>query len=152
FPHFTDSPLLYLPGYRLSFSRPVSIHSEWNFCEAMREEFMNRRNLLQTAAAVAGIGLFAGEAEVATAADTGQTTANSATRFDPFLTTRDGAVLYCKEWPARKSAGGGKTFVFVHSWSMNTEMWQYQMLPMNDRGYRCFAYDQRGHGRASDPG
>jgi non-heme chloroperoxidase len=60
--------------------------------------------------------------------------------------------LYCKEWASQKSTASEKTFVFVHSWSANTELWQYQMLALSDRGYRCFAYDQRGHGRASDPG
>jgi non-heme chloroperoxidase len=128
------------------------MNNEWNFYEAMREEVMNRRNLLQTAATVAGIGLFATEAEIARAAAATQTAANSAIRFSPFLETRDGAVLYSKEWPERKSAGGKKTFIFVHSWSMNSAMWQYQMLPLTERGYRCFAYDQRGHGRSSDPG
>jgi non-heme chloroperoxidase len=113
---------------------------------------MNRRNLLQAAATVAGIGLFTNEAESATAAVAAQTPASPAKHFGPYLETRDGTVLYCKEWPARKTASGEKTFVFVHSWSMNTEMWQYQMLPLTERGYRCFAYDQRGHGRASDPG
>jgi hypothetical protein len=91
------------------------MNNEWNFYEAMREEVMNRRNLLQTAATVAGIGLFATEAETARAAAATQTAVNSATRFSPFLETRDGAVLYSKEWPERKSAGGKKTFIFVHS-------------------------------------
>jgi non-heme chloroperoxidase len=117
----------------------------------MREEFMNRRNLLQTAATVAGIGLFASDPE-GIAASAKRTAVNSVARFTPFLEMRDGTVLYCKEWPARGASGGEKAFVFVHSWSMNSEMWQYQMLPLAERGYHCFAYDQRGHGRSSDPG
>jgi non-heme chloroperoxidase len=110
---------------------------------------MNRRNLLQTAATVAGIGLFASEGVAARAT---RTLEDSAKRFSPFLETRDGAILYCKEWLPRQVTVVEKTLVFVHSWSMNTELWQYQMLPLNERGYRCFAYDQRGHGRSSDPG
>jgi pimeloyl-ACP methyl ester carboxylesterase len=118
----------------------------------MREELMNRRNLLPTAAAVAGIGLFAGDPEGTRAASRERTAASSPRGVTPFFETRDGAILYCKEWPARTGSGGEKTFVFVHSWSANTELWQYQMLALSDRGFRCFAYDQRGHGRASDPG
>jgi non-heme chloroperoxidase len=118
----------------------------------MREEFMNRRNLLHTAAAVTSIGLFTGNTERAAAGVAAQTAASSAARFHPFPEMRDGTVLYCKEWLPRKASGEDKTFVFVHSWSANTDLWQYQMLALSDRGYRCFAYDQRGHGRASDPG
>jgi non-heme chloroperoxidase len=113
---------------------------------------MNRRNMLQTAAAVAGAGLFASDSARAAAANAARTAANSAPGVNPFLELRDGTVLYCKEWPSKKSSGVEKTFVFLHSWSMNTEMWDYQMLPLTERGHRCFAYDQRGHGRASDPG
>jgi non-heme chloroperoxidase len=113
---------------------------------------MNRRNLLQAAVVVAGVGLFTGDSKRAVAASAARAAANSAPPFHPFLEMRDGTVLYCKEWPARKAAGDEKTFVFVHSWSASTELWQYQMLALSDRGYRCFAYDQRGHGRASDPG
>ena len=114
---------------------------------------MNRRNLLQMAAgAVAGVGSFASDAEGVRAASRARTAPIPARGMAPFFETRDGAILYCKDWPAKNSFAGEKTFVFVHSWSMNTEMWQYQMLPISDRGHRCFAYDQRGHGRASDPG
>jgi pimeloyl-ACP methyl ester carboxylesterase len=31
-------------------------------------------------------------------------------------------------------------------------MWQYQMVHLADRGFRTIAYDNRGHGRSSDPG
>jgi pimeloyl-ACP methyl ester carboxylesterase len=31
-------------------------------------------------------------------------------------------------------------------------MWDYQMVPLSDRGLRCVAYDRRGHGRSSRPG
>lgn len=114
---------------------------------------MNRRNLLQTAtAAVTAIGLFSSDSDSARAASRERTAPIPARGMAPFFETRDGAILYCKEWPGKKSSGGDKTFVFVHSWSMNTDLWQSQMLPLSDRGYRCFAYDQRGHGRASDPG
>lgn len=38
------------------------------------------------------------------------------------------------------------------SWAANTSLWQYQMIDLSSRGFRCIAYDQRGFGRSSDPG
>ena len=35
---------------------------------------------------------------------------------------------------------------------MNADLWQYQMIHLSNRGYRCIAYDHRGHGRSGDPG
>lgn len=62
-----------------------------------------------------------------------------------FVETRDGTRLYVKDW------GRGKPVVFVHSWALNADMWQYQMVDLVDRGHRCVAYDKRGHGRSSQP-
>jgi non-heme chloroperoxidase len=42
--------------------------------------------------------------------------------------------------------------VFVHSWALNSDMWQYQMIHLSGQGLRCIAYDQRGHGRSSQHG
>ena len=64
----------------------------------------------------------------------------------PFVETVDHARLYCKQW------GTGAPILFVHSWAMNSDLWQYQMLDLATRGFRCVAYDQRGHGSSSDPG
>jgi pimeloyl-ACP methyl ester carboxylesterase len=64
----------------------------------------------------------------------------------PFIVTRDGASLFYKDW------GNGKPIVFVHSWATNSDMWQYQMIHLTGQGLRCVAYDNRGHGRSSDPG
>src|SRR5687767_14465949 len=64
----------------------------------------------------------------------------------PFIVTRDGANLFYREW------GKGKPVVFVHSWTANSDMWQYQMIHLASQGLRCLAYDSRGHGRSSDPG
>lgn len=63
----------------------------------------------------------------------------------PFLDS-DGCQLYFKEW------GEGEPILFVHSWSVNSELWQYQMVDLASSGFRCIAYDQRGHGKSSDPG
>jgi non-heme chloroperoxidase len=42
--------------------------------------------------------------------------------------------------------------VFIASWVLPSESWSYQMMALADRGFRCVAYDRRGHGRSSDPG
>jgi len=100
---------------------------------------MHRRNVLKSVAfAGAGVGLVGGAAK---------TEASTAKALQaPFIVTRDGASLFYKDW------GKGKPVVFVHSWALNSDMWQYQMIHLADQGLRCVAYDSRGHGRSSDPG
>ncbi|MFF6996787.1 alpha/beta fold hydrolase [Streptomyces sp. NPDC008313] len=44
----------------------------------------------------------------------------------------------------------GPVIVFVNSSYFGTEMWEYQMLPLADEGYRCVGFDRRGHGRSED--
>jgi non-heme chloroperoxidase len=108
---------------------------------------MRRRNVLKSVAfAATGAGLFAanGAAVSAVVQKTEGSTAN--TTRTPFIVTRDGASLFYKDW------GNGKPIVFVHSWALNSDMWQYQMIHLAGQGLRCVAYDSRGHGRSSDPG
>jgi non-heme chloroperoxidase len=108
---------------------------------------MNRRNLLASA-----ISATASAAWLAT--DPDAVWANGAESVDaknklvslPFLETSDRTRLFYKDW------GTGKPVVFVHSWSLNSDMWQYQMIHLAGQGLRCIAYDQRGHGRSSQPG
>jgi pimeloyl-ACP methyl ester carboxylesterase len=64
----------------------------------------------------------------------------------PFIETRDGTRLFYKDW------GTGPATVFVHSWALRSDMWDYQMTYLTARGIRCIAYDQRGHGRSDQPG
>ena len=64
----------------------------------------------------------------------------------PFLETQDHTTLFYKIW------GTGKPVLFVSSWALTSEMWEYQMLPLSSQGFRCIAYDRRGHGRSDDPG
>jgi non-heme chloroperoxidase len=98
---------------------------------------MNRRNALKSVAfATTGVGLTAAPAMAST----------EKTLRTPFIVTRDGANLFYKDW------GNGKPVVFVHSWALDSDMWQYQMIHLAGRGLRCVAYDNRGHGRSSDPG
>ncbi|MEV5879054.1 alpha/beta hydrolase [Streptomyces sp. NPDC052101] len=44
----------------------------------------------------------------------------------------------------------GPVAVFVSSAYMGHEMWEYQMLPLTEAGFRCVALDRRGHGRSDD--
>src|SRR5215470_1599351 len=104
---------------------------------------MHRRNVLKSVAfAAAGAGLGA-----AVSAGGQKTEASTAiTTRTPFIVTRDGASLFYKDW------GKGEPVLFVHSWALNSDMWQYQMVHLAGQGLRCVAYDSRGHGRSSDPG
>lgn len=62
------------------------------------------------------------------------------------VATRDGARLFIRDW------GAGEPLVFLAGWSLPSDMWGYQMAPLCDAGFRCIAYDRRGHGRSDDPG
>ncbi|NMO16281.1 alpha/beta hydrolase [Pyxidicoccus fallax] len=64
----------------------------------------------------------------------------------PYIRTRDGVELFCRDW------GTGKPVVFLSGWALASDMWGYQMVPLSERGLRCIAYDRRGHGQSSDPG
>lgn len=63
-----------------------------------------------------------------------------------FIETDDGASLFHVDW------GTGKPVLFTHAWSLNADIWEYQLVELVDQGLRCVAYDRRGHGRSSDPG
>ncbi|WP_336112494.1 alpha/beta fold hydrolase [Streptomyces sp. PTD9-10] len=58
----------------------------------------------------------------------------------------DGTRLhYVDHGPAR-----GPVVVFVSSAYLGYELWEYQMLPLAEAGYRCVGLDRRGHGRSDD--
>ncbi|MFJ9862836.1 alpha/beta fold hydrolase [Streptomyces sp. NPDC101165] len=58
----------------------------------------------------------------------------------------DGTRLhYVDHGPAR-----GPVVVFVSSAYLGHELWEYQMLPLAEAGYRCVGLDRRGHGRSDD--
>jgi pimeloyl-ACP methyl ester carboxylesterase len=63
-----------------------------------------------------------------------------------FVETRDGASLFFNDW------GSGRPIVFSHAWGLNADIWEYQTTELSEQGFRCIAYDRRGHGRSSDPG
>ena len=58
--------------------------------------------------------------------------------------TRDEVSLYWREW------GRGAPILFVHSWALQSKMWDYQFTALGDK-MRCVAFDRRGHGRSDCP-
>jgi non-heme chloroperoxidase len=113
----------------------------------MEGEMMDRRSVVKSAA-VAGAGAVmlasGGEAVGVRAAQSAALSAAPQRRS--FVETRDGASLFYNDW------GSGKPIVFSHAWGLNADIWEYQLTELCDQGFRCIAYDRRGHGRSSDPG
>jgi non-heme chloroperoxidase len=64
----------------------------------------------------------------------------------PYLNSTDTTDLFFRDW------GSGDPIVFVHGWGLSSDMWEYQLPDMVDRGFRCVAYDRRGCGRSDQPG
>ena len=100
---------------------------------------MNRRTALQSFAAGTAGGAFA-------AAQPSSRNAAPVKRAGPFLEVDSRTSLYHKQW------GEGVPALFLHSWGLHSDLWQYQMIHLAGHGVRCIAYDRRGHGRSSDPG
>jgi non-heme chloroperoxidase len=63
-----------------------------------------------------------------------------------YIRIDDDTALHCRDW------GTGAPLVFLSGWTLNADMWNYQTVPLVHEGFRCVAYDRRGHGRSSDPG
>lgn len=59
----------------------------------------------------------------------------------PFITTSDAGTLYYEE------AGDGKPLLFLHGWSLSSQIWSRQKEYFASR-YRCIFFDLRGHGRS----
>ena len=59
------------------------------------------------------------------------------------ITTKDGTQIYYKDW------GSGPAVTFSHGWPLNADMWDAQMLFLEQNGFRVVAHDRRGHGRSS---
>ncbi len=59
----------------------------------------------------------------------------------PYLTASDSVNLYYEE------IGDGKPLLFVHGWSLSSQIWLQQKKFFSSR-YRCIAFDLRGHGRS----
>lgn len=113
---------------------------------------MNRRDLLAATIPATAGALMAIDPGVVRAGGTKSAAAlANALLAGPYFTTHDGTTLFFKDWSLKRSENA-EPVVFVHGWAFNSDMWQYQMIHLANRGLRCLAYDKRGHGRSSQPG
>jgi len=64
---------------------------------------------------------------------------------DSTITTKDGTVIYYKDWGAKSA----QPIVFHHGWPLSADDWDGQMLYFLEQGFRVIAHDRRGHGRSS---
>lgn len=125
----------------------INVPSDTDAANGAANKAMPRRKFL-TALATAGAAATApmapaeggSAARAASAASTAQHP-----RSAPFITSHDGTNLYWREW------GRGAPALFVHSWCLDSQMWDYQFAALGDHGIRCIAYDRRGHGRSDQP-
>ncbi|WP_244610361.1 alpha/beta fold hydrolase, partial [Microvirga pakistanensis] len=39
----------------------------------------------------------------------------------------------------------GQPVLFLAGWTLNSDMWAYQMEPLARQGFHCIAYDRRAH-------
>ena len=108
---------------------------------------MNRREALNSVAvAIAASGLLPESAgSTAAPVSTGQSREPQPGR-KPYIETGDGTLLFYQDW------GAGKCILFTHSICLSSQIWQYNMVPLSEQGFRCVAYDRRGHGRSMQPG
>lgn len=62
-----------------------------------------------------------------------------------FFETFDGTQLAYQDY------GQGRPIVFVASWALSSDAWEYQIPFFVEQGFRCVALDRRGHGRSDRP-
>ncbi len=66
--------------------------------------------------------------------------------------TSDGTEIYFEDWHTPKlGKASAKPLVFIHGWPLSGAMWEYQMVPLAEAGFRCISYDRRGFGRSGKP-
>lgn len=94
---------------------------------------MNRRDILTAAALGAALA-----APQASALPTRRRRAR--------IETPEGVSLF------HRDIGDGQPLVFLAGWALPSDVWNYQTVALAAQGFRCIAYDRRGHGRSDDPG
>ncbi|RMI35247.1 alpha/beta fold hydrolase [Nocardia stercoris] len=62
----------------------------------------------------------------------------------PFIETEDRTSIHFTDWGNAE----GMPVVFTHAWGVHKGMWDNLLPEFLDAGFRCVAYDRRGHGRS----
>jgi non-heme chloroperoxidase len=57
----------------------------------------------------------------------------------------DGTRLHFRDW------GSGRPILFLAPWAMTCGWWDYHLASLSAAGFRCIAFDRRGHGRSDEP-
>ncbi len=108
---------------------------------------MNRRKALGSVAlAIAGSGLLPDSVGSTTAPAVAGKRPEPQSLRQPYIETSDGTLLFYED------CGAGNPILFIHGLALSSQVWRYNTLPLSDRGFRCVAYDRRGHGRSTQPG
>jgi len=100
---------------------------------------MDRRSALSFGTAAAAMGLAVNATHAASVG-------RNPKRAGSYIERPDGTSLFFKDW------GTGDPVVFVHSAGNSSDVWAYSMIHIVKQGFRCVAFDRRGHGRSSVPG
>ena len=63
----------------------------------------------------------------------------------PYFKTTDGSeelqIFY-------EDLGKNSPIIFISGWPLTHQMWEYQVTPLRELGFRCIVYDRRGFGRS----
>ena len=98
---------------------------------------MNRRQLFGAIAAGAPV--------IASGNTTIQAAAQQPLRRPREIVTDDGTRLHFRDW------GTGRPILFLAPWAMTCGWWDYHLASLSAGGFRCIAFDRRGHGRSDEP-
>ena len=104
-----------------------------------------RRQVLITGAALAGLTLFAPEADAFPPTPRPNSGPNLKDKTMGYVTTKDGVEIFYKDWGPKDA----QPIVFHHGWPLSSDDWDAQMLFFLANGYRVVAHDRRGHGRSA---
>jgi non-heme chloroperoxidase len=101
---------------------------------------MQRRSALQAMMAAFAVPFTGGSFTIAAAQ-----ASRAAVRSTTMIETRDGTRLHFRDW------GAGRPIVFVAPWGLCSDWWDIPVIRFSERGWRCVAFDRRGHARSDDP-
>jgi pimeloyl-ACP methyl ester carboxylesterase len=102
---------------------------------------MNRRGFLVNTAAVATM------AEMPQPVNAGRSAASAPAHphKSPWVRASDGTELYVQD------VGSGRPILFVSAWTLDSRFWGTHVVGLSRAGFRCVAFDRRGHGRSDAP-